>query len=173
MSGISDGKEFYRSEGVFYCGENLKPAEATADTCWYIEIEGRPSLRTTVVASVSTRDNQVQYGDNDPTSPGCYAIAAPMIQAIPVMVEGAPGGGSTRRRPSTTSANCGPGDPGRSGARTTRAVRVQALTAGAAPSNRDDGTAHGSVVARTGAQQDEALACWESAVLRAPRIRWS
>jgi 2,4-diaminopentanoate dehydrogenase len=90
MSGISGGKEFYRSEGVFYCGEDLKPAEATADTCWYIEIEGRPSLRTTVVASASTRDNRIFY-DDDPTTPGFYAIAAPMIQAIPVVVDGAPG----------------------------------------------------------------------------------
>ncbi|MER5353156.1 hypothetical protein ABT093_22830 [Kitasatospora sp. NPDC002551] len=90
MSGISGGKEFYRSEGIFYCGDDLKPAEVTADTCWYIEIEGRPSLRTTVVASASTRDNRLHYAD-DPTAPGFYAIAAPMIQAIPVVVEGAPG----------------------------------------------------------------------------------
>jgi 2,4-diaminopentanoate dehydrogenase len=90
MSGISGGKEFYRSEGIFYCGDALKPAEVTADTCWYIEIEGRPSLRTMVVASVSTRDNRV-FWDNDPTPPGFYATTAPMIQAIPVVVEGAPG----------------------------------------------------------------------------------
>lgn len=44
-----------------------------------------------MVASVSTRDSRVQYGDNDPTSPGFYAIAAPMIQALPVVVECAPG----------------------------------------------------------------------------------
>jgi len=91
MSGTSGGKEFYRSEGIFYCGEDLKPAEVTADTCWYIEIEGRPSLRTTVVTSVSTRDNRMHFAENDPTLPGFYAIAAPMIQAIPVVVEGAPG----------------------------------------------------------------------------------
>lgn len=90
MVGISGGKEFYRSEGVFYCGLDLKPAEAIADTCWYIEIEGRPSLRTAVAASASNLSDDLFY-PGDPTTPGFYAIAAPMIQAIPVVVEGAPG----------------------------------------------------------------------------------
>jgi 2,4-diaminopentanoate dehydrogenase len=90
MSGISDGKEFYLSDSVFYCGTDLRPAEAIADTCWYIEIEGRPSLRTAMATSVSNLNDDKFY-PGDPTTPGFYAIVAPLIQAIPVVVEGAPG----------------------------------------------------------------------------------
>ncbi|MFI1801856.1 hypothetical protein ACH427_31570 [Streptomyces sp. NPDC020379] len=77
-------------EMLYYCGETMRPPEAVAAECWIIEIEGRPSVRVTLDMVASIRHGTTRY-DHDPTTPGYYASAAPLLQAIPLVVD-APAG---------------------------------------------------------------------------------
>jgi 4-hydroxy-tetrahydrodipicolinate reductase len=81
---------FYSLEGIYYVGEDLRPPEAVADECWIIEIEGRPSVRIAVDSLASIRTGE-RYYDRDPTQPGYYATAVPLIQAVPAVVTAPPG----------------------------------------------------------------------------------
>jgi 4-hydroxy-tetrahydrodipicolinate reductase len=81
---------FYTVETLYYCGADSRPAEAVAEECWIVEIEGRPSVRATVDSLSSIRDGTMRY-EGDPTSPGYYATAVPLIQAIPSIVDGPAG----------------------------------------------------------------------------------
>lgn len=91
VEGSADGKVFYTAEGIYYCGDAMRPAEAVADECWIIEIEGRPSLRTAIVSCASTRDDSRRNDGVDPSTPAWYATAAPIIQAVPMVVAADPG----------------------------------------------------------------------------------
>ncbi|MGA8547805.1 MAG: hypothetical protein WB785_21425 [Mycobacterium sp.] len=77
---------FFRGEGYYYVGDVMRPPKAVGDDCWLIEIEGRPSVSLTLQALASAKLGTVVY-DDDPTSPGYYATAGPLIQAIPDVVE--------------------------------------------------------------------------------------
>jgi 2,4-diaminopentanoate dehydrogenase len=88
--GFVDDDLFFVVEAFYYCGPDLRPAEAVAEECWIVEIDGRPSIRAAVDSLASLGNGASRY-EGDPTAPGYYAIAAPMIQAIPLVVDAPPG----------------------------------------------------------------------------------
>lgn len=91
IEGWIDGQVFATHDVKYHVGVN-RPAEAPVDECWIIELEGRPSVRTTVQSMVSVREGTVRYAD-DPKQipPGYWITAGPLIRAIPVVIAAEPG----------------------------------------------------------------------------------
>jgi 4-hydroxy-tetrahydrodipicolinate reductase len=85
-----EGKPFYTTEVYWYLGEIMRPATATANDFWTIEIEGRPSLRMTIASMASYKDN-IYIRPDEPTPPGYVMTVNTMIQAVPAVVDAAPG----------------------------------------------------------------------------------
>ena len=88
--GYSDGDIFYSLELCYFLTDVMRPAEATVDECWFVTIEGRPSVRVTLEGLASAATGALRY-DDDPTPPGYYLTATPLLQAIPAVVAAAPG----------------------------------------------------------------------------------
>jgi 4-hydroxy-tetrahydrodipicolinate reductase len=86
----ANGKPFYTTEVYWYLGDVMRPAAATGNDFWTIEIEGRPSLRITVASMASYADN-IYIKPDEPTPPGYTMTVVTMVQAIPVVVAAAPG----------------------------------------------------------------------------------
>jgi 4-hydroxy-tetrahydrodipicolinate reductase len=86
----SQGRLFYTTEVYWYLGDVMRPAAATGNDFWTIEIEGRPSLRITVASLASYRDN-LYIKPDEPTPPGYIMTVVAMVQAIPAVVAAAPG----------------------------------------------------------------------------------
>jgi hypothetical protein len=84
------GQPFYTSEVYWYLGDVMRPAAASGNDFWTIEIEGRPSLRVTVAAQASYKD-ELYIRPEEPTPPGYIMTVVTMVQAIPVVVKAAPG----------------------------------------------------------------------------------
>lgn len=89
-TGYSGGKPFYTTEVYWYLGESMRPEECPVNDFWLIEIEGRPSLRITVAGQASYRDN-VYVKPEEPTPPGYIMTVVAMLQAVPGVIEAAPG----------------------------------------------------------------------------------
>ena len=85
-----DGKPFYTTEVYWYLSEAMRPAVATCDDFWVIEIEGRPSTRVTIESKASIKNDKKMF-DNDPTPPGYYATVVNLVQSIPMVIEAEPG----------------------------------------------------------------------------------
>ena len=88
--GYSEGELFSTIELCYFLTDLMRPAEANVDECWFVTIEGRPSVRVTLEALASASTGALRY-DDDPTPPGYYLTAAPLLQAIPAVVAAAPG----------------------------------------------------------------------------------
>lgn len=93
----TDGGPTLAFDGIYYCGEAMRPEQAVADECWLLEIEGRPSIRLTMDTSASL-DGSSRY-EGDPTPPGYYATGNAMLGHIPFVVAAEPGyfAGETHR----------------------------------------------------------------------------
>ena len=87
--GYVDGRPFLTFMASYYGGDGMRPSGSDADEFWRIEIEGRPSVRL-VIETLASLDGSTRYPD-DPTPPGYYAIAGPVIQHIPHVVTAPPG----------------------------------------------------------------------------------
>jgi hypothetical protein len=81
---------FYSLELCYFLTDVMRPAEADVDECWFVTIEGRPSLRVTLEGFASAERRTLRY-DDDPTPPGYYLTASPLLQAIPATVAAPPG----------------------------------------------------------------------------------
>jgi 2,4-diaminopentanoate dehydrogenase len=86
----ANGKPFYTTEVYWYLGDTMRPATAVGNDFWTIEIEGRPSLRITVAAQASFKEN-LYIKPDEPTPPGYIMTAVTMVQAIPAVVAAPPG----------------------------------------------------------------------------------
>ncbi|VWX50202.1 hypothetical protein [Novosphingobium sp. 9U] len=89
-TGYSKGKPFYTTEVYWYLGDSMRPDECPVNDFWLIEIEGRPSLRITVAGQASYQEN-VYIKPDEPTPPGYIMTVVAMLQAVPAVVEAAPG----------------------------------------------------------------------------------
>jgi 2,4-diaminopentanoate dehydrogenase len=89
--GYSGDDMFISVEGLYYVGAEQRPADAVAAEYVVMEIEGRPSMRVTLDLKASLRKGLERYPDS-PDTPIIYtAAAAPIVQAIP-LVMAAPAG---------------------------------------------------------------------------------
>jgi hypothetical protein len=84
--GYVGDRPFITHEGTYYVGADLRPAEGVSDDCYILKVEGRPSVSVTLALYASAED-QSQFREGDPTQPGYYATAGPIIQAIPFVVD--------------------------------------------------------------------------------------
>lgn len=84
-----DGKPFFVKENNWFMGPVMKPAEGELEH-WRISIEGRPSVKLTLDINASNEKKMLMY-DDDPTPPGYYATAVPMVQMLPIVCSSAPG----------------------------------------------------------------------------------
>lgn len=86
----TNGRPFYTTEVYWYLGKPMRPQVAEADDFWTIEIEGRPSLRTTVASKASFAED-IYIRPDEPSPPGYITTIVAMVQAIPVVVKAPPG----------------------------------------------------------------------------------
>jgi 2,4-diaminopentanoate dehydrogenase len=91
IEGWIDNKVFATQDIKYHVGVN-RPAEAPVDECWIVELEGRPSVRVVVQSLASVREGTSRYAD-DPKSipPGYWITAGPLVRAISVAAQAAPG----------------------------------------------------------------------------------
>jgi hypothetical protein len=90
---VGDAKEpFFEIEVNWHSGVDMLPERTAPDQYWVIEIEGRPSIKTTVdiKASLETRARFIPIGNMN-SEPGYHATIAPCLQALPAVVKAKPG----------------------------------------------------------------------------------
>lgn len=85
-----DGKPFYVNENTWFMSKVMQPIEAETTENWQITIEARPSIRLFLEAAASMETPSNSF-DGDPTPPGYYATAIPLVQMIPVVCDAEPG----------------------------------------------------------------------------------
>ncbi|MEJ2459472.1 MAG: hypothetical protein P8Y58_15525 [Novosphingobium sp.] len=78
------------SETVWFMGDIVRPEGAVGDDCYIMEVEATPSMRIGVELKNSLVTG-ARYPDHNHHGPIYYATAAPMIQAIPAVVDGPAG----------------------------------------------------------------------------------
>jgi hypothetical protein len=86
----SGDEVFYTTDLHYPLSELMRPEEAVGDDCWLVQIEGRPSIDVTVTTLASIADRSWLW-DGDPITPGYYATAAPLLQAVPRVIAAEPG----------------------------------------------------------------------------------
>jgi 4-hydroxy-tetrahydrodipicolinate reductase len=92
FDGYSRDEVFISVEGLYYVGGDQRPADAVAAEYVVIDIEGRPSMRVTLDLKASLRGGGLERYPDSPDTPVIYtAAAAPIVQAIP-LVMAAPAG---------------------------------------------------------------------------------
>lgn len=89
-TGYAKGKPFYTTEVYWYLGDDMRPEAAKGDDFWTVSIEGRPSLHITVASQASFAKGLV-ISPSEPTPPGYVMTIVAMVQAIPNVVNAAPG----------------------------------------------------------------------------------
>ena len=89
-TGYSNGKPFYTTEVFYFLGDKMRPEECLGDDYWTIEIEGRPSIKVSIQAQASFAENII-IRPEEPSPPGYTITVITMIQAIPGLVNAAPG----------------------------------------------------------------------------------
>jgi len=89
-TGYSGGKALFVIQVHWYLHESLRPSAAKGNDYWLLEIEGRPSSRLGLEIMGSMKNNQAMLESN-PTPGAYFANVIAMIQAIPMVVEAAPG----------------------------------------------------------------------------------
>ncbi|MWV29290.1 hypothetical protein [Aurantiacibacter rhizosphaerae] len=90
---VGDATEpFFEVEVNWHSGADMLPEGTEPDQYWVIDIEGRPSIKTTVdiKASLETRSRFIPIGDMN-SEPGYHATIAPCLQALPVVANAKPG----------------------------------------------------------------------------------
>ncbi|HEY2578772.1 MAG TPA: hypothetical protein VGI74_20905 [Streptosporangiaceae bacterium] len=91
FDGYSGDEVFISVEGLYYVGAEQRPSDAVAAEYVVVEIEGRPSMRVTLDLKASLREGLERY-PGSPDTPIIYtAAAAPIVQAIS-LVMAAPAG---------------------------------------------------------------------------------
>lgn len=89
-TGYSNGKPFYTTEVFYFMGDTMRPEGCVGDDFWTVEIEGRPSIKTTIAAQASFAENII-IRSSEPSPPGYTITVIPMIQSIPALVAAKPG----------------------------------------------------------------------------------
>ena len=88
--GYVEGKPMFQIEVYWYLNEVLRPDNVPCDDYWVIEVEGRPSTRIGVEVVGSLKRGERLVRDN-PAPLAYIASIVPAIQAIPAVVNAAPG----------------------------------------------------------------------------------
>jgi 2,4-diaminopentanoate dehydrogenase len=78
------------SETVWYMGDSVRPAGTVSDDFYLMEIEGTPSMRIGVELK-SSLETGSRYPSHNHHGPTYYTTAAPMLQAVPAVVDGPAG----------------------------------------------------------------------------------
>ena len=78
------------SETVWYMGDIVRPEGSVGDDFYLMEIEGTPSMRIGVELKSSLKTG-ARYPEHNHHGPIYYVTAAPMLQAIPHVVDGPAG----------------------------------------------------------------------------------
>ena len=89
-TGYSKGKPFYTTEVFYFMGATMRPEECVGDDFWTVEIEGRPSIRTTIASQASFAKDLV-IDPAEPSPPGYTITVITMIQAIGAIIDAQPG----------------------------------------------------------------------------------
>lgn len=89
-TGIVDDKPFFYLDEIFYLGQDYCPVPTKGDH-YRIQIEGRPTSVNMQMDLMASVEKDLHYREGDNTTPGYYATAMPMIQAIPIVCEAKPG----------------------------------------------------------------------------------
>lgn len=87
---FAKGKPFYTTEVFWYVGKEMRPDFAVGDDCWTVTIEGRPSVKATIESKGSFARN-LKMLQEEPTPPGYLTTVIAMIQAVPKVIDAAPG----------------------------------------------------------------------------------
>jgi 4-hydroxy-tetrahydrodipicolinate reductase len=90
FTGYSNGRPMFVNRTRLYLHESLRPREAKGDDYWIIQIEGQPSTRLGLEITGSLKRNLPRL-PNNPAPGGYFATVIPMIQAIPMVIDAAPG----------------------------------------------------------------------------------
>ena len=85
-----NGKPFFVKENTWFMTRSMQPIVAETTENWLITIEARPSVKLFLEANASMQNKTRAY-EGDPTPPGYYATAIPMIQMIPIICDAKPG----------------------------------------------------------------------------------
>ena len=81
-TGYSRNKPFYTTEVFYFMGDTMRPENCVGDDFWTVEIEGRPSIKTTIAAQASFAENLI-IRPEEPSPPGYLTTVITMVQAIP------------------------------------------------------------------------------------------
>lgn len=89
-TGYTKGKTMFVAQVHWYLNESLRPDGASGANSFSLQIEGRPSTRLSLEILGSVEKDLLMLPSN-PTSGTYFANVISMIQAIPMVVDAAPG----------------------------------------------------------------------------------
>jgi 2,4-diaminopentanoate dehydrogenase len=85
------GEPFMTLEEIFYGGPDAAPVPVTGGDNWTIMIEGEPASLKLHLDMKSSILRDERFAPGDLTLPAYYATSVPMLQAVPLVVDAAPG----------------------------------------------------------------------------------
>ena len=85
------GEPFMTLEEIFYGGADAAPVPVTGGDNWTILIEGEPTSIKAQIDMKASIVNDQRFAPGDLTLPAYYATSVPMLQAVPLVVDAAPG----------------------------------------------------------------------------------
>jgi 4-hydroxy-tetrahydrodipicolinate reductase len=86
------GEPFFTMQYNWVLGHDMLPSDIAARERWIVEIEGTPSARLVIDMRGSLAEHRPYYQVGDErTDPGYHGTIAPCLQAIPFVVDAAPG----------------------------------------------------------------------------------
>ena len=90
--GLVGGEPFFTMQYNWVLGHDMLPAGIAPHERWVVEIEGTPSARLVIDMRGSLAEHRPYYQVGDKrTDPGYHGTIAPCLQAIPFVVDAAPG----------------------------------------------------------------------------------
>lgn len=89
-TGYASGKPMYVIQVHWYLHESLRAQTARGDDYWLLQIEGQPSTRLGLEIMGSVEKELPMLAEN-PTASAYFASVITMVQAIPMVMEAAPG----------------------------------------------------------------------------------
>ncbi|KAF5026478.1 hypothetical protein F66182_1465 [Fusarium sp. NRRL 66182] len=89
-TGYVDGAPFISIKITYFFGQEMKPPQLDQDNVYIVTIEGRPSSRTVLSLKPSYLTDAKEI-EGEPAAAAYVTFAVALLQAVPMVVEAAPG----------------------------------------------------------------------------------
>jgi hypothetical protein len=91
VTGVVDGKPFFHLDEIFYLDKYSPVQGISGGEHYKVTIEGKPTSVSMEMDLVASIEQGLHYWEGDSVTPGYYATAVTLIQAIPKVCSAEPG----------------------------------------------------------------------------------